>query len=1496
MKKKILSMALSCSMIFSMFTSPLSVKADILKNEVKGTTYYVSTLDGNDNNDGLSEKKAFYSLSKINEIELKPGDRVLLEAGSVFTNGFLHIKGSGSEEAPIEIDKYGEGNNPRIDTNGQGIWYQDYGKQLGNASHKYKGYVSSSILLYDVEYISIKNLEITNESLEIDANYNYINTMNRTGVAAIAKNKGTIDHIYLDGLNIHDVIGNVYDKHMNNGGIYFTVFKPDNEEETGISRYNDVKIENCIIDNVNRWGIAVGYTTYWDKFTAAEISDETIKKYGSTGVEIRNNYVKDAGGDAITTMYCDRPIIEYNVSDGAARQINTTDYSETGFGRVAAAIWPWKCKDAIFQYNEAFDTCLNQDGQAWDADYGDGTIYQYNYSHNNGGGSVMICGAQAINTIFRYNISENDLSGVLNIPGNPNADIYNNTFYMKEGVSFIRSGMTGGVAVVENNIIYNSGAEIQEDWTRGNSKVTYSNNLYYNYKNVPTSDNTAITQNPKFIDGGNGPNAYTGNTPSSEERITHDLSSFDGYKLKDDSPAINAGKFIEDNGGLDFFGNKVSGTPDIGAYESKVASLEVYSSIYTVNQQELTIAGVERNTLVENFLKNVSYDDKANLIVKDSDGNTLSDSDILTGGSKITLSSNDKTKVYTVSANTDNFIKDSIYMIKEDEKTLYVPSLDENPTVVQEVLEGITVHSTATIKIFDGEKEVKDGEISDGMTLKIISENGDENSYSIKIKNNYQWALDYTGSQGNVWFAQKKANGVYSNLTTYDNTYPQWNGINYAGVGIDAPNHSTVPTEQTHGLLVDTMGTVRDQGHSMVYRAPKSGTIILSVKDDEPYLRQSPNSGGKVKLSFTLNGEELSSYELSQSLVKVDVEPMTIEVKKGDFIRIEAQNINNPTKPSVHITPQVEYKDVKITDNEAPTVPTEIKANNITESSVDISWTASTDNIGVVGYEIYNGDTLLTTVTDNTSAKITGLEVETEYTLSIKAFDKAGNKSEAGTVTFTTIGSEPEVDNEAPTVPTEIKANNITESSVDISWTASEDNVGVVGYEIYNGDTLLATVNNETSAKITGLAEGTEYTLSIKAFDEAGNKSEAGTVTFTTIGSEPEVDNEAPTVPTEIKANNITESSVDISWTASEDNVGVVGYEIYNGDELLATVNNETSIKITGLTEGTEYTLSVKAFDIAGNKSEAGTVTFTTIESEPEVDNEAPTVPTEIKANNITESSVDISWTASEDNVGVVGYEIYNGDTLLATVNNETSAKITELTEGTEYTLSVKAFDVAGNKSEAGTVTFTTIESEPEVDKKELERLVSELEDSDLSKYTVGSANKFNIELANAKAVLSDEEAKQEQIDDAYNKLNKAYSELVLISNKSKLEELINKAESIDESKYTEESFGMLKEKLKEARVVIDNEEASQEEVDEKVKELELALDNLELLKQDDNSGNNGSGTANNNNNNNAGSDSIGEENNSNKLPSTGGTSSAVVGLFGTIISIVGVAVLKKKR
>lgn len=146
------------------------------------------------------------------------------------------------------------------------------------------------------------------------------------------------------------------------------------------------------------------------------------------------------------------------MSENIATEINDRVYTEEGprLGKTAAAMWPWKCKDALFQYNEAYHTCLNQDGRAWDADSGDGTLYQYNYSNGNGG-CVMFCLGESVNNTFRYNISFLDGDGILNPCENPDAHIYGNTFIMAPEVPFVRHNMSGGHMLVENNLIVNLG-------------------------------------------------------------------------------------------------------------------------------------------------------------------------------------------------------------------------------------------------------------------------------------------------------------------------------------------------------------------------------------------------------------------------------------------------------------------------------------------------------------------------------------------------------------------------------------------------------------------------------------------------------------------------------------------------------------------------------------------------------------------------------------------------------------------------------------------------------------------------------------------------------------------------------------------------------------------------------------------------------------------------------------------------------------------------------
>lgn len=418
------------------------------------TTYYVSSRTGNDANDGKSREHAFATLSAVNRLTLRPGDNILLETGSVFVGQYLRITNSGTKDAPIVIGSYGEGDLPRIDTEGNGIWYQDYGQPLDSPTHVYRDYVSSSVLLYDAEYVTVQDLEITNRGTEIPGEtYSAPHKMNRTGVAVVAKDRGVRSGITLRNLFIHDVNGNVYDKHMNNGGIYATVLKPTEEAASGVARYRDFLVEGCFVYRTSRWGIAVGYTYQHEKFQGVELAEETFLKYGHENMVIRDNYVKESGGDGITAMYALRPLVEHNMTDSVACEINDRIYREpeNRAGKVAAAIWPWKCKDARFQYNEAVDTRLNQDGMAYDADSGDGTVYEYNYSRANEGGCVMFCLQEAVHNTFRHNVSFNDLGGTISPSENPDALIEENTFYVRKGVPFVRNNMGGGNYVEKDN-------------------------------------------------------------------------------------------------------------------------------------------------------------------------------------------------------------------------------------------------------------------------------------------------------------------------------------------------------------------------------------------------------------------------------------------------------------------------------------------------------------------------------------------------------------------------------------------------------------------------------------------------------------------------------------------------------------------------------------------------------------------------------------------------------------------------------------------------------------------------------------------------------------------------------------------------------------------------------------------------------------------------------------------------------------------------------------
>lgn len=186
-------------------------------------------------------------------------------------------------------------------------------------------------------------------------------------------------------------------------------------------------------------------------------------------------------------------------------------------------------------------------------------------------------------------------------------------------------------------------------------------------------------------------------------------------------------------------------------------------------------------------------------------------------------------------------------------------------------------------------------------------------------------------------------------------------------------------------------------------------------------------------------------------------------------------------------------------DGIAPTAPGTPTASGVTSTSATLSWAAATDNVGVTGYDIYRGTTLAgSSIT--TSFAATGLTPSTSYTFTVRARDAAGNVGPASSgVTFTT--GPPVVDNTPPSIPGAPVASGVTSTSANLTWTASTDNVGVTGYDIFQGGTQVGTsATNSFSAN--GLSPSTSYSFTVRARDAAGNLSVVSSAgAFTTLPS-----------------------------------------------------------------------------------------------------------------------------------------------------------------------------------------------------------------------------------------------------------------------------------------------------------------------------------------------------------------------------------------------------------
>ena len=276
-------------------------------------------------------------------------------------------------------------------------------------------------------------------------------------------------------------------------------------------------------------------------------------------------------------------------------------------------------------------------------------------------------------------------------------------------------------------------------------------------------------------------------------------------------------------------------------------------------------------------------------------------------------------------------------------------------------------------------------------------------------------------------------------------------------------------------------------------------------------------------------------------------------------------------------------------------------------TQINLTWNASSDNVGVTGYRVYRctgttctPSTQIATST-TTSYSNTGLTALTTYRYRVRAVDAAGNLSANSSIVTATTPAVP--DTTAPTIPAGLAATVVSATQINLSWTAATDNVGVTGYQLERCQdagcaafALIATVAG-TTFNNTGLTASTSYSYRVRASDGAGNLSGYSNVASATT---PIPDTTPPTAPAGLAATAIGATLINLGWTAATDDVAVSGYQLERcqgaGCTAFALIATVTGVIFndTGRSANTSYSYRVRATDATGNIGEYSNIASAT--------------------------------------------------------------------------------------------------------------------------------------------------------------------------------------------------------------------------------------------------------------------------------------------------------------
>ena len=393
-------------------------------------------------------------------------------------------------------------------------------------------------------------------------------------------------------------------------------------------------------------------------------------------------------------------------------------------------------------------------------------------------------------------------------------------------------------------------------------------------------------------------------------------------------------------------------------------------------------------------------------------------------------------------------------------------------------------------------------------------------------------------------------------------------------------------------------------------------------------------------------------------------------------------------------------------DTEKPTAPTDLTANAVTSSQINLSWTASTDNVGVTGYLVERCPGVgcsnfapIPGTPSGTSFSDTGLSASTTYRYRVRAADAAGNLSDYSNTAGATTpsGGDPTpglvaafaFDEGSGTTVADASGNGNVGTVSGAAWTSGKYNSGLsfsgsfsrVNVPDANSLRLTTGMTLEAWVKPTTVTnnwrdvvyKGNDNYYLMATSTNAGrpaaggiiggvnNASFGGAALATNTFAHLAATYDGATVRLYVNGAQVGSKAATGNIAASTNPLQIGGDSIY-GQYFAGTID-EVRIYNTALTQSQiQADMSLPIGSLSS-------------------DNEAPSTPTDVIATAVTRSEIDLAWTPSTDNVGVAGYTIFRNGSQVGTVTTYPSFQDIGLSPDTAYTYTVSAYDAAGNIS-----------------------------------------------------------------------------------------------------------------------------------------------------------------------------------------------------------------------